>query len=143
MKNKKAILIVITSILVTGIVAAALFKVFENNNSEGSVTPPIIQEEEVEKGTTITQEADAFAKEGLKLMSTEPLKAQDKFIEAQKAYKKAGDEAKASEMETNILTAKSHHTLDPEYPSSTTDAPKDSSDTAKSSIGPADFVDVK
>lgn len=141
MKNKKAILIAIASILVTGIVAAALFKAFESSNSEESVTPPIIQEEE--KGTTNTEEADALAKEGLKLMSTEPLKAQDKFIEAQKAYKKAGDEAKASEMETNILTAKSHHTLDPEYPSSTTDAPKDSSDTAKGSIGPADFVDIE
>lgn len=121
--NKKVFIIagLVIGLALVGGGTAFLLRSLNTNKPTASVpsgseveSPEIIHEkannidhEANEKAKTIEKEADS-------LMATDPVKAKEKFVEAEQAYKSAGNNLKEAEMRDNAATAET--SVPPELP---------------------------
>jgi hypothetical protein len=112
-KNKK---ILIAAGLAIGIVVlivgtAFLLKNVDTNKPTANVpsqdqeSPETIYEKENNINHEANEKAKAIEKEATALIESDPPKAKQKFIEAQTAYKEAGNSSKEAEMRDNAATA--------------------------------------
>lgn len=116
MKNNK-IFILVAILAATVVAAAGTFALlnFINEKKEGdqpeiNVNEPLEETSAKDELAPVIDEqknsvAQAIDREATDLMESDPVSAKEKFSEAESAYREAGNELKASEMNANAMTA--------------------------------------
>lgn len=105
-KHHKIIIAVVT---ITVVVAATLYFALSKRHTDDAPTTRTTTEQpdQPQAGAPLSaagQRARTLEREATESVETNPTKAHEKFVEAEKAYKQAGDELKASEMKNNAST---------------------------------------
>lgn len=120
MKKQPPIIIALVLIVAVTIIAIAwgtiaLLRTIDSKKTTNTNTPTQEFKEEENPVRTdefkedideaLSKEADAIANEAASLMELDPHAAQQKYLEAKETYAKAGNIAKATEMDANAMTA--------------------------------------
>lgn len=123
MKKKHIPVITLASVTVIAVVAIALGTVLLLRKIDGNKQSAPVKTVNKERGidskeppidntfgtpkidTDLNKDAEKIEQEAVSLLNSSPEAAQKKYLEAAKAYKKAGNISKASEMQADAMTA--------------------------------------
>lgn len=115
-RNKKILIIasLIIGLSLVGSGTAFLLRGIDTNKpvtttpNTDKESPEIIHEKANNINHDANQRAKTIEKEAEELITSDPVKAKEKFIEAEQAYKSAGNNLKEAEMRDNAATAETN-----------------------------------